>query len=86
MRSAALLLTSVPKGFAGWVRLTGVVGAILFVITAARIFVREQVLPTSSPLPFFVYPFLIPALTGSSAFLGRNSFRSVVEDSAQGSL
>jgi hypothetical protein len=36
--SAALLLTSVPKEFAGWIRLAGTVGAILFAITAARIF------------------------------------------------
>src|SRR5579863_7957337 len=56
--SAALLLTSVPKEFASWIRLVGTVGAILFAITAARIFWGEQVLPTTSPLPFFAYLFV----------------------------
>jgi hypothetical protein len=62
--SAALLLTSVPKEFAGWIRLVGTVGAILFAITAARIFWGGQVLPTASPLPFFAYPFLVLTFAG----------------------
>src|SRR5207244_1265029 len=62
--SAALLLTSVPKEFASWVRLVGIIGAILFAITAARIFRGEQVLPTSSPLRFFVCPFLFVFFIG----------------------
>jgi hypothetical protein len=62
--SAALLLTSVPKEFASWTRLVGTVGAILFAITAARIFWGEQVLPTTSPLPFFAYPFLVLTFAG----------------------
>lgn len=62
--SAALLLTSVPKEFAGWARLAGIIGSILFAITAARIFWGEQVLPTSSPLPFFAYPFLVLTFVG----------------------
>lgn len=62
--SAALLLTSVPKKFASWVRLAGIIGAILFANTAARIFGGEQVLPTSSPLPFFAYPFLVLTFAG----------------------
>jgi len=62
--SAALLLTSVPKGFAGWVRLAGIVGSILFAITAARIFWGEQVLPTSAPLPFYAYPVLVLTFAG----------------------
>ena len=62
--SAALLLTSVPKEFASWIRLVGTVGAILFAITAARIFWGEQVLPTTSPLPFFAYPFLVLTFAG----------------------
>src|SRR5713226_6616319 len=36
--SAALMLTSVPREFALWVRLAGAIGSILFAITAARIF------------------------------------------------
>jgi hypothetical protein len=62
--SAALLLTSVPREFALWIRLAGSLGAILFAITSARIFWGEQVLPTSSPLPFFAYPFLILTFAG----------------------
>jgi hypothetical protein len=62
--SAALLLTSVPKEFAAWARATGIIGSILFAITSARIFWGEQVLPTSSPLPFFAYPFLVITFVG----------------------
>lgn len=62
--SAALLLTSIPKEFAGWIRVVGIIGAVLFAITAARIFWGEQVLPTASPLPFFAYPFLVLTFGG----------------------
>ena len=62
--SAALLLTSVPAEFPGWTRLAGIIGAILFAITAARIFWGEQVLPIASPLPFFAYPFLVLTFAG----------------------
>ena len=62
--SSALLLTSAPKEFASWVRLAGIVGSILFAVTAGRIFWGEQVLPTSSPLPFFAYPFLVLTFAG----------------------
>jgi hypothetical protein len=62
--SAALLLTSVPGTFPTWTRFVSVVGAILFACTAARIFWGEQVLPTSSPLPFFAYPFLVLTFVG----------------------
>jgi hypothetical protein len=62
--SAALLLTSVPKEFPAWARVTGIIGSILFAITSARIFWGEQVLPTSSPLPFFAYPFLVFTFVG----------------------
>lgn len=62
--SCALLLTSVPKEFPGWIRLVGITGSTLFAITAGRIFWGEQVLPTSSPLPFFAYPFLVLTFAG----------------------
>ena len=62
--AAALLLTSVPREFATWVRLAGVVAALLFGIVAARIFWGEQLLPTASPLPFFSYPFLVLTFVG----------------------
>jgi hypothetical protein len=62
--SAALLLTSVPKEFAGWIRVVGTIAAVLFAIVAARIFWGEQLLPTASPLPFFAYPFLVLTFVG----------------------
>jgi hypothetical protein len=62
--SAALWLTSIPRQFAGWTRLTGMIGAILFAITSARIFSAAQILPTTSPLPFFAYPFLVLTFAG----------------------
>ena len=62
--SCALLLTSAPREFAGWIRLVGIIASILFAITAARIFWGEQVSPTSSPLPFFAYPFLVITFAG----------------------
>ncbi len=62
--SAALLLTSVPKEFANWIRLVGITAAILMGIVAARIFWGEPVLPTSSPLPFYAYPFLVLTFVG----------------------
>jgi hypothetical protein len=62
--AAALLLISVPQEFAIGVRLLGVATSILFAITAARIFWGEQLLPTSSPLPFFGYPVLVATFLG----------------------
>jgi hypothetical protein len=61
---AALLLTSVPRTFALWVRAAGIIASILFAITSARIFWGQQVLPTTSPLPFFAYPFLVLTFVG----------------------
>lgn len=62
--AAALLLVSIPRVFATWVRLVGVVASLLFVIVGARIFWGEQVLPTSTPLPFFAYPLLVLIFIG----------------------
>jgi hypothetical protein len=60
----ALLLVSIPREFAIPVRAIGVVAAMLFMITSARIFLGEQLLPTTSPLPFFAYPFLVLTFLG----------------------
>ena len=62
--ATALLLTSIPKEFAAWIRVVGTLAAVLFVVTAARIFWGEQLLPTSEPLPFFAYPFLVITFVG----------------------
>jgi len=60
----ALLLVSIPKLFAVPVRILGVVSAVLFMVTAARIFWGEQLLPTSAPLPSFAYPLLVATFVG----------------------
>jgi hypothetical protein len=62
--SAALLLISIPSGFALWVRLLGIISAILFAITSGRIFWGEQLLPIARPLPSFAYPFLVFTFCG----------------------
>jgi hypothetical protein len=60
----ALLLVSIPKLFAAPVRLLGIASAVLFIITSARIFWGEQLLPTSTPLPTYAYPFLVATFVG----------------------
>jgi hypothetical protein len=62
--AASLVLTSVPREFASWVRVFGSIGAILFAITSAKLFWGEPVLPTSAPLPFYAYPFLVATFIG----------------------
>jgi hypothetical protein len=43
-------------------RVLGVLTALLFVVTSLRIFAGELLLPTSSPMPFFVYPVFVATL------------------------
>ncbi|MBI3707471.1 MAG: hypothetical protein HY246_07310 [Proteobacteria bacterium] len=62
--AAALSLISIPRGFAAPVRLVGIAASLLFAITALRIFWGEQLLPTSSPLPFLAYPVLVATFIG----------------------
>lgn len=64
MWAAALLLTGIPKEFALWTRAASVVGGILFAIVAAKIFWGQQVIPITSPLPYFAYPFLVLTFAG----------------------
>ena len=60
----ALLLVSVPKLFAMPIRILGIVSAVLFIVTAARIFWGEQLQPTSTPLPTYAYPVLVATFAG----------------------
>jgi hypothetical protein len=46
------------------VRIIGIVSAVLFILTAGRIFIGEQLLPTSTLLPADVYPFLVATFIG----------------------
>jgi hypothetical protein len=62
--AVALLLVSIPRQFALPVRLFGLVSANLFAIVATRIFRSEQLLPTSTPLPLYAYPFLVMTCIG----------------------
>jgi hypothetical protein len=69
--AAALALVSAPRQLPSWLRLLGAVAACLFAITAARIYAGEALLPTSSPLPYFGYPFLVATLLGWAWMLVR---------------
>lgn len=60
----ALLLISVPRLFAVPIRTLGVLSAVLFIVTAARIFWGEPLQPTSTPLPTYAYPVLIATFIG----------------------
>jgi hypothetical protein len=62
--AAALAMTTLPKQFAIWIRIIGIIASILFAFTSIRIFSGEQILPTASPLPFFAYPFLVFTFLG----------------------
>jgi hypothetical protein len=42
----------------------GIVTAVLPIVTAARIFMGEQLLPTSTPLPADAYPLLVATFIG----------------------
>jgi len=67
--AAALVLISIPKEFSIGVRMIGIATAILFAVTSARMFWGEPLLPTSSPLPFFGYPFLVITIVGWITYL-----------------
>ncbi|MCZ8543951.1 hypothetical protein OOJ09_07160 [Mesorhizobium qingshengii] len=62
--AAALVLVSAPKTFALWMRLTALVAALLFVVSACMILWGTPLLPTSSPLPAAGYPFLVLTFIG----------------------
>jgi len=61
---AGLLMISLPREFAVWARLAGLIASVLFATVAAGIFWGEQILPTARPLPYFAYPFLVLSLVG----------------------
>ena len=62
--SAALVLISVPYTFAMWMRLTAIVAALLFAVSAGQIIWGVHLLPTSAPLPALGYPFLVLTFVG----------------------
>jgi hypothetical protein len=62
--ATSLLLISLPREFATGVRLIGIFASVLFFVTSGQIFWGAQLYPTSSPLPFFAYPFLVLTFIG----------------------
>ena len=62
--SAGLLMLSLSASLAQWVRAIHAVAAVLFAIVAGRIASGEHLVPTSSPLPFFAYPFVVLGFVG----------------------
>jgi hypothetical protein len=62
--SAALALVSASAVLPAFVRVTGAIAAILFAVTAARMFGGAALTPLSKPLPFHAYPFLAITLFG----------------------
>ena len=62
--SAGLLLVSLSRSLAMWLRVVHVIAAVLFAIVAFRIASGEHLVPTSSPLPFFGYPFVVLGFIG----------------------
>ncbi|MGX9146804.1 hypothetical protein [Mesorhizobium sp. 128a] len=62
--AAALALIGAANTFALWMRLTGLVAAILFVVTVAMVLWGAPLLPTSAPLPAAGYPFLVLTFAG----------------------
>lgn len=64
MWAVALALISIPRTFPLIVRLLGLGTSLLFAVTAGQIFGGVQILPTSSPLPFYAYPFFVATFFG----------------------
>jgi hypothetical protein len=62
--AASLALISASGLMPAFVRTTGAIAALLFAITAARMFSGAALTPLSKPLPFHAYPFLALTLFG----------------------
>ena len=73
--AAGLALVSAPRLLPAWLRVLGAVAACLFAVTSACIYAGEELLPTSAPLPFFGYPFLVATLLGWAWILMRERGR-----------
>ena len=62
--AAALVLIGAANTFALWMRLTALVAALLFVVSAGMVLWGAPLLPTSAPLPAAGYPFLVLTFAG----------------------
>ena len=61
---AALAVISASRVLPVFVRVTGAIAAILFAVTAVRMFSGAALTPLATPLPFYAYPFLSITLVG----------------------
>ena len=62
--SAGLVLVSVPRVFAIWTRVAGLIAAVLLGVVSLSIFRGIPLTPIAHPLPFFAYPFLVLTFAG----------------------
>ena len=60
--AVALTLISVPSALPQVARILGALTALLFAVTALRIFSGVPLVPISSPLPYFAYPVFVATL------------------------
>lgn len=77
--SLSIAVVSSQKVFPLFVRITGIISALLFAIASFLIFTGEPLNPLTKPLPFFAYPVYAATLAGWAWTLvyGRNKFLSV---------
>jgi hypothetical protein len=64
MWAVALALISIPRAFPLLVRILGLVASVMFAATAVQIFAGVHILPTTSPMPFYAYPFFVATFFG----------------------
>ena len=62
--AASLVMTSLTSVFPKWCRVTGLVAAALFTVTAVKIALGDTILATSAPLPSAGYSFLVLTFVG----------------------
>jgi hypothetical protein len=62
--SAGLILISLSNSLATWIRVVHIASAVLFAVVSFRIASGAHLGPTSSPLPFFAYPFVVLGFIG----------------------
>lgn len=62
--AASLTLISMSNLMRSWIRVVGLVAALLFAVVAVRVFLGHALTPLSQPLPFYAYPFLVATLLG----------------------
>ena len=62
--ATALIVISSQKTYPFFIRCSGIIAAILFAITAVKIFAGDTVNALSKPLPFYAYPVFVITIFG----------------------